>query len=770
MDLRAKAYDRLTVEPPAVPHSDVARLLERAYGLEGTLTPLPGERDQNVRVDAGKRYVLKIAPADDDPNVIALQTAALRHIAQADPELPVPRVRPTLSGGDVARLAVGPSQHVVRLLTFLDGEPLIATRASSAQRRMVGALAARVDLALKGFDHPAADHPIIWSLEHTREVEDLLEALDASQRALVRAFLERYGREVAPGLRRLRTQVIHGDINPNNVLVDPHEPERLAGLIDFGDIVRAPLVQNVAVAAARQIYTAADPIEAVADVVGAYHASLPLQAAEIGLLPTLIGLRLATRMTVATWRRQRTPATAHYDSAADALMWDALARLHRLDAEVMVARLRQTCTPNDARAAPTDSDASRSLVARRERVLGPSLRQFYRVPFHPVRASGCTLFDEAGRKFLDAYNNVAHVGHGHPLVVEAMARQAATLNTNTRYLDETIVRYGERLAARLPDALSVCLFVCSGTEANDLAFRLARAATGRTGALVFENAYHGNSATISRLDLANLPAERHEPWVATLPLPAAPDFGPDRVDEAVARLAAAGHAPAAFFFDSIFSSNGILAPDPVAMGAVVARVRAAGALVVADEVQAGFGRLGTAMWGFETMGLEPDIVTLGKPMANGHPVGATVARREIVESFAAHERYFNTFGGNPVAAAAGLATLDVLEGEGLQAHAKGVGEHLRQGLGTLARETEGLGAVSGSGLFLGVGLGAVDGRTIDGQALIDELCRRGILAGLAGPRRNVLKIRPPMVFSHADADRLTETLAAILADPATRLA
>jgi 4-aminobutyrate aminotransferase-like enzyme len=429
---------------------------------------------------------------------------------------------------------------------------------------------------------------------------------------------------------------------------------------------------------------------------------------------------------------------------------------------------------------PMDASiAEEALVDRRRRLLGPGLRQFYDFPFHPVRGEGVWLYDAGDKRYLDAYNNVPHVGHCHPHVVAAIAQQAQTLNSNTRYLDEVILDYAERLLQTLPVGFGNCIFVCTGTEANDLAWRLAKAYTGGSGAIASQHAYHGNSTTVSALQ-GSASARNGPDWVARVPSPGliaarhAPDYVGGAADfaaqfeAATDALAAAGHKPCAAYFDTVFCSDGLHVPVPGGfMNPAVDRWRERGGLLVADEVLAGFGRVGTHMWGFEALGITPDIVTMGKPAGNGHPIGVVATRPEIVEAFFSQDRYFNTFGGNPVSCAAGIAVLEVLAREHLQDNARAVGAYLKEGLAGLSAGHELIGGVRGAGLFVGVDL--VDdrrsGRPAVRQAakVMNEMARLGVLVGLSGPHKAMLKIRPPMVFSRENADQLVETLDRVLA-------
>jgi len=422
------------------------------------------------------------------------------------------------------------------------------------------------------------------------------------------------------------------------------------------------------------------------------------------------------------------------------------------------------------------------LAARRMR-LGPSLSLSYRTPLHIVRGEGAYLFDADGRAYLDCVNNVAHVGHAHPRVVEAGVAQMRLLNTNTRYLHEHLVRYAERLTALLPDHLAVCFFTNSGSEANELALRLARAATGRPDVATVDVAYHGNTQRLVEISpyKFNGPGgagRREDVQVVPLPDPfrgphrgARPEVGAAYLEGArtvLADAAAAGHPAGAQIAEAIPSVAGQIVPPPGWLAGLFEAARAVGAVPIADEVQVGFGRVGSAVWAFDAQGARPDIVTMGKPIGNGHPLGAVVTTRAIADAFDNGMEYFNTFGGNPVSAAIGLAVLDVIEDEGLQEHARVTGERLLAGLRELAARHEAIGDVRGMGLFVGFEL-VRDRATREPDAdraseLVNRAAERGVLLSTDGPDHNVIKIKPPMVFSAADADRLVETVDAILGE------
>lgn len=420
------------------------------------------------------------------------------------------------------------------------------------------------------------------------------------------------------------------------------------------------------------------------------------------------------------------------------------------------------------------SEADRALIARREKVLGPAYRLFYEKPLHLVRGEGVFLYDTAGEKYLDAYNNVASLGHCHPRVVEAITRQTAVLNTHTRYLHEGIVDYAEALTATFPDTLSQAMFTCTGSEANDLALRIARFVTGGTGIIATDLAYHGLTSAVAEFSPSLGEAVTLGAHVRTVPAPDSyrhtPDimmekFGRD-VEAAIADLKRHGIQPALLITDTIFSSDGIFAGPRGFLKRAVDAIHAAGGLFVADEVQPGFGRTGEAMWGFERHGVQPDMVTIGKPMGNGYPMAGVVVRPEVVAEFGPRARYFNTFGGNPVAAAAGMAVLETIREDGLQENALVVGNYLMEGISSLADRYHVIGDVRGSGLFIGVEIVADPATKTPDAALttriVNGLRERRILISASGPRANVLKIRPPLVFTRENADMLIDGLADVL--------
>ncbi|MBC7674580.1 MAG: aspartate aminotransferase family protein [Rhodoferax sp.] len=415
-----------------------------------------------------------------------------------------------------------------------------------------------------------------------------------------------------------------------------------------------------------------------------------------------------------------------------------------------------------------------SFADRRARLMGPNVPTFYQSPVHIVKGQGVWLWDANGKRYLDCYNNVAHVGHCHPRVVAAIAGQAATLNTHTRYFHDGVLDYIERLTATLNHGISQAIMVCTGSEANDIALRMAQAVTGKTGMIATDNTYHGNTTAVSQLSTRKPPIGGYAPNIRLVPSPEtlrpvggtvegqASAFAA-HVTRAIAELEDAGFGFAGMLFCPVFANEGLPTLPPGFLAPTIKAIRQAGGVVIADEVQPGFGRVGSHFWGHDLMGIAPDIVTVGKPMANGHPVAAVLARPDGMAAFRDAFNYFNTFGGNPVSAAACNAVLDVMIDEGLQQNAAVVSAHILNRLRALRHPL--LADVRATGMFFGVEFvtdAAMTPATEFVANLVEVMVDRGFILNKIGRGGGALKIRPPLPFSVENADQLVDTLADVL--------
>jgi len=739
--------------------------LAREHGLTGELVRLPGENENYlVTSAAGERVVAKLQ-RDADIAQLDIEGRAAALLAAAVPALGVPVAVPNRDGESVSRL---PDGAVLRLLEFVPGTPWgEAGEASVARCRELGRVLACMARALGSLCEPAARRSHAWDLTAAEQHRDLVRLIEDDSR---RAVLERAFHLFAscrPMLDELPRGFIHGDANDENVLV---EGDRIVGILDFGDSLENPLVCDLAIALSYVMQHASDPLESAAHVVAGYCAERPMSAAELDVLYPLVIGRLAVTVTMCAARRavDRDHATWF---VSERTAWQTLMALAAVDPEAArVALGGDSGQPTFAPSADLDA-----LLERRRRTINPSLSIAYREPIRVVRGRGQFLFDDRGRPFLDLVNNVCHVGHCHPRVVAAGQRQMARLNTNTRYVYDGLTDYAERLLATLPPELDTCFLLNSGTEANELAVRLARAHTGRHDMLVVDGAYHGHSSTLIAMSpykfMGRGGTGRPEPWVHVAPTPdgyrgphkgQGVDAGHAYGDE-VGRVLQASERPiAGFVCESLFSCSGQIVPPDGYMARAFEHVRSAGGVCIADEVQVGFARVGTHFWAFSRQDVVPDIVVMGKPIGNGHPMAAVVTRSEIAGSFANGMEFFATFAGNPVSCAIGLAVIDVIEQEGLQQHALELGAHFEHGLRDLMTRHALIGDVRGVGLFLGVELvrdrATLEPATAEADDLANRMRRHGVLLSTDGPFSNVLKIKPPMTLTRGDVDMVLRLL------------
>ncbi|MDH3621390.1 MAG: aminotransferase class III-fold pyridoxal phosphate-dependent enzyme [Gammaproteobacteria bacterium] len=762
---------------PNVDVEEAANLARTHFAVDGDLHALGGERDQNFRLDAGdSSYVFKISNAEDGEDVVGFQVEALQHVKARDRSLPVPELHADRSGRYMPRVTTeSGDSHILRLVSYLPGVPVDEAPATLRTWREIGALMGRLNLALGSFYHPAAranDHP--WDTANCLRFQPLTEHIaDKSERALVNSVFDRFREHTKPRLDATRHQIIHQDAHCGNVLVDANDPERITGLIDFGDMLHGPVVADLAIIPDRTERSDDNLLDVICHAAIGFDATFPLQETEVDLLFDVICARYALGATIVAARNAlHVDGPRHMESSEPFIT--PLDQLVSIGSATCTRAVRRACR-FPAMLSGADEEA---LLDKRRQYLGKNATHFYARPMHFERASGPFLYSTDGNRYLDCYNNVPQVGHCNPHVVKAIARQAAALNTNTRYLYSSILEYAERLTDKLAPHLDACVFVNSGSEANDIAWQMARIMTGRSGGLLMEDAYHGITGPIREFSPGH-PDTKLPDHLQGLIVPDPyrgkyRDDTPDiasryaaDADRAIADLARAGHETAAFMIDSALCSSGVPETPDGYLREVEKRVHAVGGLMICDEVQSGFGRMGQ-WWGHELHGLTADFVTMGKPVGNGHPLGVIVTRSEILERFTEKTGLFSTFGGNTVACAAGNAVLDVIERDELIENGRVVGEYFREQLRELSKTHALIGNVRGNGML--TGLEFVSDRdtrtpaTEETARLLELMRQRHVLVGNEGRDGNILKLRPSLVFTHEHVDLFIDALDGTLGD------
>jgi len=764
---------------------DAESIARKIWSLDCRAEPLAGEVDRNFLLvtDSGDRWVLKISREGADEQALDCQVQALRFLEPSPVAHLVQKALPAADGRHLVPYEPsGGGPCWVRVLSFLDGSPLVnhQDRPRSFVEE-IGRTLARFDLALAGFDHPGAHRDLPWDIERTHELGRFAEHIsEAGRREIVERHLERFVSTVAPQLAELEHGFIHNDANDHNLMVRhgrSGEPS-LAGLIDFGDSLHTITIAELAIAATYLMLNQDYPLTTASLVTAGYHSVRPLSATEQVLLFDLIKARLCASVLMSVRGLYFEPENEYLQISA-LPVWRLLERMTMIDPDEATRTFEDACAHSGTPVRDTEE-----ILAVRRNHFGFNLSISYSEPLKIVRGEGQYLFDDNGRRYLDLVNNVCHVGHCHPYVVAAAHQQMEELNTNTRYLHDNLAEYALRLSGTFPEPLEVCFFTNSGTEANDLALRLARAHTGSKEIIVLDHAYHGHSPSlveISPYKCEGPGGEGLAEHAHKVPMPD-PYRGPHRgseagkgyaddVRKAITEIEGNGRKLGAFMAESLISCGGQIIPPPGYLSAAADAVRSAGGVVIADEVQVGFGRVGTHMWAFESQDVVPDIVTLGKPIGNGHPMAAVITTKEIATSFDTGMEFFSTFGGNPVSCAIGLAVLDVIEMQGLQQHALEIGNRLLDGLRELRTRHKLIGDVRGLGLFIGVELvrdrEALKPASREASRVIDEMKERGFLLSTDGPLHNVLKIKPPMVIQAHDVDEVLEALDEVLAEFST---
>lgn len=592
-------------------------------------------------------------------------------------------------------------------------------------------------------------------------------------RKWVNYFFDQFAQHIAPIQHELRHAIIHGDVNEQNVLVKGNE---VLGIIDFGDICYSPLINEVAVSMAYcSLLNQDDPLGKISLILKGYHSVSPLLPEEVDLLYYLIPIRLCVSVANSSEKQAQGEGTDYIvQNQKDA--WNILEQWIGFNPTGVNNYFREALDMPLSNAPGKSTDENpfvedqQSILNKRRAMIGASLGLSYKSPIHMQSAAFQYMFDAQGNSYLDAYNNIPHIGHCHPLISKVISEKVRKLNTNTRYLYQELTEYAEKLLSYFPPALNKVFFVNSGSEASDLALRIARHYTQRRDIAALESGYHGHSQASMEASAYKYEGRGgfgRQDHILKLPLPGLYrgqfDTAEEYIQDAQSRIEA--HAsnrlyPAALIAEPISGCGGQVPLAPGYLPGLKPFLEANGILTIMDEVQTGFGRLGEHFWGFQLHGIVPDIVVLGKPMANGHPMGAVVTTTAISDEFANGMEFFSSFGGNPVSCSVGREVLNIIEEEGLQENAKVTGEYYRSELRKLQKDFPVIGDVRGHGLFIGIEFTDSEGEpdTSTAQKIKEGMKKRHILLSTDGPFDNVIKSKPPICFDEKNVDRVISNL------------
>jgi len=703
---------------------------------------------------------------DDLYDTVCAESDLLNHLAKKDSSK-YPQPQKTITGSYVEAVKVDGKKLIIRLLSYLQGDFFAEANHTKELYTSFGKFLAELDSDLIDYQsHVIQSRELEWDLQFVHLNNKYLNHIASSQqRKLVSYFLMQFDLFVRPQLPNLRKSIIHNDPNDWNVLV---KNGKVSAVIDFGDTVYTPLINELAIGISYGIMEKEDPILWACHILSSYHQHLKLLTQEVDLLYYLIAARLCTTVCNSAHQKKLQPDN-EYISISEQPAWNLLKQWIAIGQIKAKNSFRQACNMLIEKENPVEQK-----IESRHRHINEVVSLSYRDPIFMKGAAFQYMYDGYGNTFLDAYNNIPHVGHAHPDVVQAGQRQMAILNTNTRYLYDLLHQYSERLLAKFPSQLNRVFFVNSGSEASDLAIRLARNFAKCESIMVMEDGYHGHTNTgidISDYKFNDVRGPGQKSYILKTKIPDEyrgtyndNDAGQKYAKDAADQMSAYGNKIAAFISEPIIGCGGQVPLPAGYLQNLYPFIRSQGGLCISDEVQTGFGRLGEHFWGYEAQEVIPDIVVLGKPMGNGHPIGAVVTTMEVAEAFGNGVEFFSSFGGNPVSCAIGLEVLNVLEKEQLQDNALNVGNYFKEEMSKMKKQFECIGDVRGSGLFLGFEL-VKEGKKHDtelAQMIKNEMRNRHVLISTDGPHDNVIKSKPPLCFSKKNVDTVVENIYDIL--------
>lgn len=760
--------------------AEVKEIVREYYDISAEIKPLNGYDEENflLKNSAGEKFILKIGSDDQGIDVINAQIRMLNHLSETPLANKFQKVILNREGNFITTIIRNNKSHYIRILSFLEGSFWYQSGNFTKELfQNLGRFLGRMDKNLKGFSDAGLHRNLVWDISKAGEAIDKLKYIsDPAKRRLADYFLLQFQTEVQPNLNSLRHAYIQNDAHDYNVLVSGNE---ITGLIDFGDSVYSALINNVAISCTYTSMYVDDPLPYICQLVKGYHEEYPLKPEETDLLYYLIAARVCISVTQSAYNSFAGSNNEHL-FLSEKMAWELLEKWIRINPLKAADSFRIAC---DFQGVIDGENNYAFLLDERKKYIGRNLSISYKKHLKIIKGALQYLYDDKGNTYVDCVNNVSHVGHCHPTLVRAMQKQIATLNTNTRYLHEAIEDFATALLKKLPSNLKVCYFVNSGSEANDLAIRMARHYTQRQDVIVLDHAYHGTSTLAIEMSPYKFDSKGGSGQKPYIHKALSPDlyrgkyqYGDkeagrkyaDSVLEILKQLKTKATPAAAFICETLLGVGGQIPLPPDYLKNVYRHVRDFGGVCIADEVQVGFGRVGEKFWGFELQDVAPDIVVMGKPIGNGHPLAAVVVTDEIANAFNNGLEYFNTFGGNPVSMVTGLTVLRVIKDEKLQENALETGNYLMELLRELMKKYPVISDVRGHGLFIGAEM-VKDRMTKEPfvpeiDIIIEKMKDRGFLLSTDGPLHNVLKIKPPIVFSKENAEDLVKNLDMVLGE------
>lgn len=738
----------------------IVSFLETQYGIiPSKISKMEGYENVNFRVTANeKKYVLKIYKGEESFEFLKAVDDVLDQLTDQ-----FPKSIPTKTGKKVLSIQIEGKEYYAQLLTYLEGTFMGDLTTDETILNSLGSFLGKMNANLLSYRSPhieARNHN--WDNQNALMNEHLTSHIkDHSKRRLAEYFYLQFKEVVVPFQYQLRKAIIQGDANEWNTLVQNGE---VTGLIDFGDISYSYLINELAIAVFYALFDKENLVESACQIIKTYHQELPLEEKELEVLYYLIAIRGVVSVCNSTHQASLQPDN-QYITVSQKPAWEFLEKWITINPFFAEDEFRKACNFKEKNRSNVNE-----LLQNRNKVMSKSLSLSYKSPIHFEKAALQYMYTADGNTYLDAYNNIKHVGHCHPKVVKAIQKQAATMNTNTRYVFENLTNYASLLLDKFPDKLNKVFFVNSGSAATDAALRMARVHTNRKAMLVMEEGYHGNTSAgidVSHYKFSHQGGEGEPNDSFTIPLPTThlQNNSLNQTQWKTNLLLSISNAKtiglAGFIAEPILGCAGQVPLPNGYLKLAYELVREAGGVCIADEVQIGFGRTGK-FWGWEHHDVIPDIVILGKPMGNGHPIGAVVTTSEIANSFDNGMEFFSSFGGNPVSCAIGKSVLEIIQDEDLVQNAIKVGEYFKHKLEELKDKLSIIHDVRGEGLFLGVEFRRSNETESITPWIKEELKKRFILTSTDGPGNRTLKIKPPMIFSKKNVDEFISKLNEIL--------